>query len=138
MEFYMLYTALFFSNGGDNMSMSVKMSGDLNMDDLFPEITDEDIKSALRELGNIGKSAMKEAMAVDSGDAKKSVKSTIKRLDAGGYKLQIRYTKRYYGYQEFESEKSNPKNIGRVYKIVGSVDEKADEIFDKLIDKKMK
>ena len=119
------------------MSMSVKMD-DLNIDDLFPEITDEDVKSALQELGKIGKSAMQEAMAVDTGEAKKSVKSRIKRLDGGGYKLQIRYTKRYYGYQEFESEKSNPKNIGKVYRIVGDVDEKADEIFDKLIDKDKK
>ena len=117
------------------MSMSVKMD-DLNIDDLFPEITDADIKSALQEVAKIGKSAMKEAMAVDTGEAKKSVKSRIKRLDGGGYKLQIRYTKRYYGYQEFESQKSNIRNIGRVYKIVGDVDKKADEIFDKLIDKK--
>ena len=119
------------------MSMSVKMD-DLNIDDLFPEITDEDVKSALQEVAKIGKSAMKEAMAVDTGEAKKSVKSRIKRLDGGGYKLQIRYTKRYYGYQEFKSEKSSPQNIGKVYRIVGDVDEKADEIFDKLIDKDKK
>ena len=115
--------------------MDVKMN-ELNMDDLFPEITDADIKSALNEVAKIGKAEMKNAMAVDTGEAKKSVKSRIKRLDGGGYKLQIRYTKRYYGYQEFESEKSNIRNIGRVYKIVGDVDKKADEIFDKLIDKK--
>ena len=119
------------------MSMDVKMN-DLNIDDLFPEITDNDIKSALQEVAKIGKSAMKEAMAVDTGEAKKSVKSRIKRLDGGGYKLQIRYTKRYYGYQEFGAETANPKNIGKVYKIVGDVDKKADEIFDKLIDKKLK
>ena len=111
---------------------------ELNIDDLFPEITDADIKSALNEVAKIGKAEMKNAMAVDTGQAKKSVKSRIKRLDAGGYKLQIRYTKRYYGYQEFESQKSAPQNIGRIYKIVGKVDEKADKIFDKLIDKKLK
>lgn len=117
------------------MSMSVKMN-DLDMDDLFPEITDADIKSALQEVGKIGKSAMKEVMASDTGEAKKSVKSRIKRLDGGGYKLSITYTKRYYGYQEFESQHSNIHNIGRVYKIVGDVDEKAMEILEKLIDKK--
>ena len=115
------------------MSMSVKMD-DLNIDDLFPEITDADIKSALQEVAKIGKSAMKEAMAVDTGEAKKSVKSRIKRLDGGGYKLSITYTKRYYGYQEFGATTASPKNIGKVYKIVDGVDEKADEIFDKLID----
>lgn len=118
------------------MSMSVKMD-DLNIDDLFPEITDEDVKSALQEVAKIGKSAMKEAMAVDTGEAKKSVKSRIKRLDGGGYKLQITYTKRYYGYQEFKSQKSSSRNIGRVYKIVGDLDKKAMEILEKLIDKKL-
>lgn len=117
------------------MSMSVKMD-DLNIDDLFPEITDADIKSALQEVAKIGKSAMQEAMAVDTGEAKKSVKSRIKRLDGGGYKLQITYTKRYYGYQEFKSQHSDPKNIGKVYRIVGELDEKAMEILEKLVDKK--
>lgn len=119
------------------MSMSVKMN-DLDMDDLFPEITDADIKSALQEVAKIGKAEMKNAMAVDTGQAKKSVKSRIKRLDAGGYKLQIRYTKYYYGFQEFGAETANPKNIGKVYRVVSSVDEKADKIFEKLIDKKLK
>ena len=117
--------------------MDVKMN-ELNMDELFPEITDADIKSALNEVAKIGKAEMKNAMAVDTGEAKKSVKSRIKRLDGGGYKLQITYTKRYYGYQEFGAETANPKNIGKVYKIVDGVDEKADKIFDKLIDKKLK
>lgn len=118
------------------MSMSVKMN-DLDMDDLFPEITDADIKSALQEVAKIGKAEMKEAMAVDSGEAKKSVKSRIKRLDGGGYKLSITYTKRYYGYQEFGAETANIHNIGRVYKIVGELDEKAMEILEKLVDKKL-
>lgn len=117
------------------MSMSVKMD-DLNIDDLFPEITDADIKSALQEVAKIGKSTMKEVMASDTGEAKKSVKSRIKRLDGGGYKLQITYTKRYYGYQEFKSQHSDPKNIGKVYRIVGELDEKAMEILEKLVDKK--
>lgn len=117
--------------------MDVKMN-ELDIDDLFPEITDADIKSALQEVAKIGKAEMKNAMAVDSGEAKKSVKSRIKRLDGGGFKLQVTYTKRYYGYQEFESEHSNPKNIGKVYRAVANVDEKADKIFDKLIDKKLK
>lgn len=116
------------------MSMSVKMD-DLNIDDLFPEITDTDIKSALQEVAKIGKSAMKEAMAVDTGEAKKSVKSRIKRV-GDGFKLSITYTKRYYGYQEFGAETANIHNIGRVYKIVGELDEKAMEILEKLVDKK--
>ena len=117
--------------------MDVKMN-ELNMDELFPEITDADIKSALNEVAKIGKAEMKNAMAVDTGQAKKSVKSRIKRLDAGGYKLQIRYTEYYYGFQEFESEHSNIRNIGRVYKIVANLDKKAEKIFDKLVDKKLK
>lgn len=117
--------------------MDVKMN-ELNIDDLFPEITDADIKSALNEVGKIGKEAMKGAIAVDTGEAKKSVKSRIKRLNGGGFKLQVTYTKRYYGYQEFGAETANPKNIGKVYRAVAGVDEKADKIFDKLIDKKLK
>ena len=116
------------------MSMSVKMD-ELNIDDLFPEITDADIKSALQEVAKIGKSAMEEAMAVDTGEAKKSVKSRIKRV-GDGFKLSITYTKRYYGYQEFKSQHSDPQNIGKVYKIVGDLDKKAMEILEKLVDKK--
>ena len=51
--------------------MDVKMN-ELNMDELFPEITDADIKSALNEVAKIGKAEMKNAI-IASGKTKKTL-----------------------------------------------------------------
>lgn len=99
--------------------------------ELFQEITDEDVKKALNQIGREAKKAMQSASAVDSGDAKRSVKSRLKRWN-GGYKLVTRFTEEYYAYQEFDSQKSDPKNIGKVYRALKGLDEKALEILRKL------
>ena len=51
--------------------------------ELFDEITDDDIKTALNEIGKKAKKAMQSASAVDTGNAKRSVKSRIKRMPFG-------------------------------------------------------
>lgn len=99
--------------------------------ELFEEITDDDIKKALNEIGKNAKKAMQSATAVDSGKAKRSVKSRIKRYHSG-LKLVTRFTEEYYAYQEFDSNKSDPKNIGRVYKALKGIDEEAIKILNKL------
>ena len=99
--------------------------------DLFDEITDDDIKKALNEIGKKAKKAMQVASAVDTGDAKRSVKSRLKRLPFG-FKLVTRFTEEYYAYQEFESKKSDPKNIGRAYRALKEIDREAEEILRKL------
>lgn len=109
----------------------VKIEGLDSCLDLFEEITDDDIKEALNEIGKKAKKAMQEASAVDKGKAKRSVKSRIKRYD-GGLKLVTRFTEEYYAYQEFESEKSNPANIGKVYRALKGIDEEALKILRKV------
>lgn len=99
--------------------------------ELFDEITDEDIRKALNEIGKKAKKAMQSATAVDSGDAKRSVKSRIKRMPFG-MKLVTRFTEEYYAYQEFESKKSDPENIGRVYRALKGIDEEAVKILSKI------
>lgn len=99
--------------------------------DLFQEITDDDVKKALNDIGKEAKKAMQSASAVDSGDAKRSVKSRLKRTNFG-YKLVTRFEEEYYAYQEFDTEKSNPKNIGKVYRALKGIDEQALKILEKL------
>ena len=98
---------------------------------LFDEITDDDIKKALNEIGKKAKKAMQGAAVVDTGDAKRSVKSRLNRTSFG-YKLTTRFTEEYYAYQEFESKKAKPENIGRAYRAIKGIDEEAEEIFRKL------
>ena len=98
---------------------------------LFDEITDDDIKKALNEIGKKAKKAMQVASAVDTGDAKRSVKSRLKRTSFG-FKLTTRFTEEYYAYQEFESKKARPENIGRAYRAIKGIDEEAEKIFRKL------
>lgn len=99
--------------------------------DLFEEITDDDIKEALNEIGKKAKKAMQSASAIDTGKAKKSIKSRIKRYD-GGLKLVTRFTEEYYAYQEFESEKAKPENISKVYSALKGIDEEALKILSKV------
>ena len=106
----------------------------LAMDKLFPEITDSDIKSALNDIAKDGKAQMSSAVAVDTGRAKKSVKSRLKRLDAGGYKLSIFISEDYYAYQEWGARTAALENVGRVYSVATNIDEKAYQILKKLID----
>lgn len=110
----------------------VKIEGLDSSLDLFQEITDDDIKSSLNEIGKEAKKAMQNASAVDKGKAKNSIKSRIKRLNNGTFKLVTRFTEEYYAYQEFETEKSNPKNIGKVYRAIKGIDERALKILEKL------
>lgn len=98
--------------------------------ELFEEITDDDIKEALNEIGKKAKKAMQLASSVNSGKAKRSVKSRIKRW-SGGLKSVTRFTEKYYAYQEFESQKSNPKNIGRAYRALKGIDEEAMKILER-------
>lgn len=100
--------------------------------ELFKEITDEEIKKSLNELGAKAKKIMQSASATDTGKAKKSIKSRIKKLNNGGYKLVTRFTEEYYAYQEFESEKASPENIGREYRALKNIDKDAMDIFRKL------
>lgn len=113
------------------MSASCKIEGLDSALELFEEITDEDIRNALNEIGGKAKNAMTGASAVDSGKAKRSVKSRIKRWD-GGLKLVTRFTEEYYAYQEFESQKSDPANIGRVYRAIKGIDKEAIKILEKI------
>ena len=99
--------------------------------DLFQEITDDDIKKALNEIGKKAKKSMQSASAVDTERAKKSIKSRLKRTSFG-YKLTTRFEEDYYAYQEFESEKSDPKIIGKVYRALKGIDEEALKILKKL------
>lgn len=99
--------------------------------ELFDEITDDDIKKALNEIGKKAKNTMKPAISVDSGKARRSVKSRIKRY-SGGLKLVTRFTEEYYVYQEFDSQKSSPENIGKVYRALKGIDEEAMKILKKL------
>lgn len=109
----------------------VKIEGLDTSLDLFQEITDDDIKKALNDIGKEAKKAMQNASAVDKGNAKRSVKSRLKRTSFG-YKLVTRFTEEYYAYQEFDSEKSKPDNIGKVYRALKGIDEQALKIFEKL------
>lgn len=110
----------------------VKIEGLDTSLDLFQEITDDDIKKALNEIGKEAKKGMKSASAIDSGKAKESVKSRIKRLNNGTFKLVTRFTEEYYAYQEFDTEKSNPANIGKAYRALKRIDEQALKILEKL------
>ena len=111
--------------------IDAKVNSDgLSMDKLFPEITDSDIKSALNDIAKDGKAQMSSAVAVDTGRAKKSVK----KLNAGGYKLSIFVSEDYYAYQEWGARTAALDNVGRVYSVAANIDEKAYQILKKLID----
>lgn len=101
--------------------------------DLFKEITDDEIKKALNQIGGKAKKLMQNASATDTGKAKGSIRSRLKRLNDGGYKLVTRFTEEYYAYQEFESEKAKPENIGREYRALKDIDKEAMEILNKLV-----
>lgn len=111
--------------------MACKIEGLEESLELFDEIQDDSIKQALNEIGIKAKKLMQGASAVDTSKAKKSIKSRLKRHH-GGLKLTTRFTEEYYAYQEFESKKSKPENIGREYRALKGLDEEALEILKKV------
>ena len=72
---------------------------DQNLSKLFEEVTEVEVKKALNKIGDVVVDEMKARIAVDTANAKKSVKKHLKRMD-GGWGVAIYPSTRYYYYQE--------------------------------------
>lgn len=114
------------------MSWNCKVDGLGEIEKLFKELEDNEVKEALDEIGKEARTCMRKAIVVDTGKSKKSIKRYIKKAD-GGLKLVVRVTERYFGFQEFGSKKARPENISRLYKATKHLDEKALEILTRLV-----
>lgn len=99
---------------------------------LFEEINDIEVKKALNKIGDNGVRTIQGAMKEDTGESKRSVKKTVRRVDAG-IKLTVKVNKDSYKNQEYGSTRSNPANVSKIYKAIKGFDLEALDILKKLV-----
>lgn len=98
---------------------------DQNLSKLFEEVTEYEVKKALNKIGDVVVDEMKARIAVDTGNAQKSIKKYLKRYD-NGWGVTVYPSTRYYYYQEIGTSRFKG-NVGRLLSAI--VDTRA-ECFD--------
>lgn len=88
------------------------------------EISEQKEKKALKEAGETFKKSFDENIAVDTGNAKRSIKNTTVRNSDGDLCQRVYVNAFYEMFDEFGTSKSK-KNVGRIERAIDSVENEA-------------
>lgn len=115
------------------MNLSV-INGEAECMKLFEEISDYELKKVANKIGETVEKRMKSDIAVDTGNAQKSVKAYFKRI-SDGYDVTIYPSTRYYYYQEVGTSRFKG-NIGRLSRAIADTRQECFDIAKEVVKRK--
>ena len=107
---------------------------DQNLSKLFEEVTEYEVKKALSKIGDVVVDEMKARIAVDTGNAQKSIKKYLKRYD-NGWGVTVYPSTRYYYYQEIGTSRFKG-NVGRLLSAIVDTQAECFKIAEEVLKRK--